>query len=454
MPLQTPRSPSAPRSRAIHAVIGLLSSVLGLQLYLAEPIRGQMAATFVASSSEEGSPEPAPIQAPATKDQSEHLARIGVDRWHASGFRGKGVKVAVLDTGFKGLRSYLGKGLPNHVTARSFRADGNMEARESMHGILCGEVIHALAPDAELLFADWDIGRVDQFLAAVQWARQEGARVINCSVITPSWSDGDGGGAVHQALAGILGSGGSASDLVCFASAGNTIDRHWSGSFHAGADGFHEWKPGQIDNMLKPWPNEKVAVEAYWHPGADYDLFIYDNFTGKEVTHVGTSHNQNDRYSAVVRFVPEAGHTYRIRLRLAKGPAGLFHLTTTFGSIACTTSQASVCFPADGKAVVAMGAADSEGHRMWYSACGPNSAQPKPDLVAQIPFPSLIREKPFGGTSAASPQGAGLAALLLSRHPNWTPDQVRATMRTSAKDLEKPGHDFQTGYGLLRLPRE
>src|SRR6202008_4990249 len=121
--------------------------------------------------------------------------------------------------------------LPEHVTARSFRADGNMEARDSQHGILCGEVVHAIAPEAELLFADWDIGRVDQFLEAVRWARQQGARIITCSVITPSWSDGEGGGVVHQALAGLLGTGKSASDLVCFASAGNTIERHWSGLF-------------------------------------------------------------------------------------------------------------------------------------------------------------------------------------------------------------------------------
>jgi len=389
------------------------------------------------------------------RQQFAHLAQMGVDRWQAAGYRGKGVKVAVLDTGFRGYRSFLGKGLPAHVTARSFRSDGNMEARDSQHGILCGEVVHAIAPDAELLFADWDVGQVEQFLAAVRWARQEGARIITCSVITPSWSDGEGGGVVHQALAGILGTGKSASDLVCFASAGNTIERHWSGLFHDGGAGFHEWRSGQQDNLLRPWPNERVAVEAYWHPGADYDLFVYDNDTGKEVTHVGTDHNRGDHSSAVIRFIPEPGHTYRVRVRLAKGPGGLFHLTTTFGYLDCTTPSASICFPADGKEVVAMGAVDDDGHRMAYSACGPNSSSPKPDLVAWVPFPSLIRRnKPFGGTSAASPQGAALAALVLSRHPHSSPDQVRAMLQKSAKDLETPGHDYETGYGLIRLPRE
>jgi subtilisin family serine protease len=406
----------------------------------------------VASSSEEAAPASVVSRSPAERQQLEHLARMGVERWHTAGFRGKGVKVAVLDTGFRGYRSFLGKGLPDHVLAHSFRADGNMEARDSQHGILCGEVVHALAPEAELLFADWDVGRVDQFLEAVRWARREGARVITCSVITPSWSDGEGGGVVHQALAGILGAGSSPASLLCFASAGNTINRHWSGLFHDGGNGFHEWKPGVKDNYLKPWPDERVAVEAYWRPGADYDLQVNDDDTGRQVTHAGTDHNQGDRSSAVIRFVPESGHTYRVRLRLTRGPAGLFHLTTTFGSLDCTTPSASICFPADGKAVVAMGAVDGTEHRMWYSACGPNSPQPKPDLVARVPFPSLIRSRPFGGTSAASPQGAGLAALLLCHHPDWAPDQVRAALRGAAKDLDKPGHDFETGYGLIRLP--
>src|SRR5262245_56965621 len=67
------------------------------------------------------------------------LARLGADHWHAAGFRGQGVKVAILDSGFRGYRAFLGKGLPTHVTARSFRNDGNLEAKDSRHGILCGE---------------------------------------------------------------------------------------------------------------------------------------------------------------------------------------------------------------------------------------------------------------------------------------------------------------------------
>ena len=58
------------------------------------------------------------------------------------------------------------------------------------------------------------------------------------------------------------------------------------------------------------------------------------------------------------------------------------------------------------------------------------------------------------GPSAAAPQGSGLAALWLCRHPDWTPDRVRAELRTDAFDLGPRGHDWETGYGLIHLPRE
>ncbi len=78
-----------------------------------------------------------------------YLTFVGVERWHKLGYRGQGCKVAVLDSGFRGYREFLGKGLPAFVTAKSFRTDHSFEARDSQHGILCAEVIHTLAPAAQ-----------------------------------------------------------------------------------------------------------------------------------------------------------------------------------------------------------------------------------------------------------------------------------------------------------------
>jgi hypothetical protein len=53
------------------------------------------------------------------------------------------------------------------------------------------------------------------------------------------------------------------------------------------------------------------------------------------------------------------------------------------------------------------------------------------------------------GTSMASPHVAGGAALVLSRHPDWSVDAVRQALRVSARDLGAPGLDPVHGYGRL-----
>jgi subtilisin family serine protease len=416
-------------------------------------VAGQSASTTPAGSSEEPcAGEPAIARDASTqKERGEHLARIGVDQWQSAGVRGKGVKVAIIDSGFRGYRNYLGKALPDRVTARSFRYDADLEAKDSQHGILCGEVVHALAPDAELLLANWEPDSPDTFLAAVQWARDKGARVISCSVIMPSWSDGEGGGPIHEKLAKLLGQGKNAGDILCFASAGNTAERTWSGKFHAGTDGCHEWLPGKTDNLLRPWGSTRVTLELCCQTATTYDLQVIDDSTSRPV---GAEDYREPKAPAnhSLRFDPEPNHQYRVRVQLKKGEPGPFHLVALGSGLSYSTTRGSVCFPADGPSVLAVGAVDYDGHRAAYSSCGPNSSMPKPDLVAPVPFPSLWRDRPFAGTSAAAPQAAGIAALLWSQHPDWTASQLRSTLQKSARDLGPVGHDCETGYGLVRLP--
>jgi subtilisin family serine protease len=361
------------------------------------------------------------------------------------------VKIAILDSGFRGYHDFLGTILPERVTARSFRGDGNLEAKDSQHGILCGEVIHALAPDADLLLANWEPDRPEQFLAAARWARAQGARLISCSVIMPSWSDGEGGGPVHDALRRILGGGKESGDVLCFASAGNTAQRHWTGPFQEGEGGWHEWEPAHADNTLKPWGSEPVAVEMCWHGDADYDLAVEDTGTGEEVVH-SPARTATQRCSAVTHFVPRPLHTYAVRVHRAKGTPGPFHLVALGAGLEFATERGSIPFPGDGPEVIAVAAVDAKGQRQPYSSCGPNSSEPKPDLAAAVPFPSNWRSRPFAGTSAAAPQAAAAAALLWSHNPQWTACQVREALQTSAHDLGPWGHDAETGYGLLALP--
>src|SRR5947209_4118544 len=139
------------------------------------------------------------------------------------------------------------------------------------------------------------------------------------------WHAAGFGGRGHEALARTLGPGKVAGDVLCFASAGNTAQRHWAGPFHAGREGFHEWRPGQTDNRLTPWGDERVSVELCWPCGPAYQLFVFDALTGEEV---GRSSGQcgAERCSAVVQFHPKAERAYDVRVRLVRGRPGSFHV--------------------------------------------------------------------------------------------------------------------------------
>jgi subtilisin family serine protease len=385
------------------------------------------------------------------QDRAAHLLALGIPAWHQAGYRGQGITIAVLDSGFRDYHAYLAWTLPADVLTHSFRTDRNLEAKQSQHGLLCGEVIHALAPDAKLLFANWDGDHPEQFLEAMRWARAQGARVVSCSLIMPSWSDGEGGGPVHAALRRILGTGDKPSDVLCVASAGNTAHRHWSGLFQRSKGDWHEFVAGRVDNTLTPWSDERVSVELCWHTDGNFDLLVNDMTTGHEAA-ASLAAGHPNRRCAVARFVPERTHRYAVRVRLDAGPADAFHLVALGGDLEYSTSHGSISFPADGPEVIAVGAVNRAGERMSYSSCGPNSSRPKPDLMAPVPFPCQCGSRYFSGTSAAAPQAAALAALWWSRNPNWTAAQVRHALRKSARDLGAPGHDYETGYGVIALP--
>jgi subtilisin family serine protease len=417
------------------------------------------------------------------RDQANHLTFLGVDRWHLCGYRGQGIKIAILDTGFRGYRAYLGNTLPARIQTRCFRDDGNFEGKNSQHGILCAEVVHALAPEAELLLATWEPDSSERFLEAARWAKESGARIISCSVLMPSWSDGDGGGDFHQELRRILrsdrvqsdrGSGvffrpmltdsvdsaaisgglkktpDPLSDALLFACAGNTAQRHWTGRFHAGTDGFHEWQPDQTINNLRPWGYDRVSVELYCQAATQYEIIVRDE-NAEEVSRSKLVSGTTGP-SVAARFVPQPQSTYQVQVRLKQGKPGNFHLVVLGGTLSIVTSQGSVACPADGTEAIAVGAVTRAGRRLDYSSCGLETHALKPDFVAPVPFPTTVRSQAFSGTSAAAPQAAALAAVLWSRHPQWNADQIRAILVKSAHDVGPPGPDCETGFGMIALP--
>lgn len=53
------------------------------------------------------------------------------------------------------------------------------------------------------------------------------------------------------------------------------------------------------------------------------------------------------------------------------------------------------------------------------------------------------------GTSFAAPLVSGVASLILAKNPNLSAEQVKRMLLMSADDLEAPGWDPLTGYGML-----
>lgn len=385
---------------------------------------------------------------------ASHLNLLGVPRWHANGFAGQGVKVAVLDTGFRDWRRSAGREIAAEPMWKSFRADADLEARDSRHGVLCAEVVNAIAPRTQTLFANWEPDNPASFLQAVRWAKEQGAKIITCSVVVPSWSDGDGGGPIHRELERILGDGTHPGDALFFASAGNTALRHWSGNLCTDKDGWHHWTPGDVHNRLQPWGAEPVLVELYGSLRRNMVMQVVDSATGAVVAEGRPRFESSDPAwtRASVRVEPMAGRSYSVRLFAASGGVGSrFHLVVLGGNLEIATFEGSVPFPGDGREVIAVGAIDREGKRLAYSSCGVDRG-PRPELAGMVPFPCKGRDKPFSGTSAAAPQAAAVAAVIWSRHPDWTAAQVKQALQRSAQDVGAEGVDNETGHGLVRLP--
>ncbi len=390
-----------------------------------------------------------------TAERLRLFERLGVLSWHTRGWRGRGMKVAILDSGFHGYREHLGKALPKTLSVRSFRFDGNLEAKDSQHGILCAEVIHSLAPEAELLLANWEPEHPQQFLAAVRWARREGARIVSCSIIMPTWSDCEGRGRVHEELTRLLSPTGGEGHALFFASAGNTAQRHWSGSFEDDGEGYHVWKRDDgiavAENVIRPWGRERVSVELCCLLGDRYEVSVLDASTKKVVTRA-TSRGLGGANCAVAAFMPETDREYRVRVHAVGKTKGKFHLVVLGGSLLHARSVGSIPFPGDGAEVIAVGAVDTSGRRLTYSSCGAKGGAIKPDFVATVPFPSGWRSRPFAGTSAAAPQAGALAALLWSRHPEWNAEQIRDALKVASRPCSANSAIWETGHGLLALP--
>jgi serine protease AprX len=106
--------------------------------------------------------------------------------------------------------------------------------------------------------------------------------------------------------------------------------------------------------------------------------------------------------------------------------------------------------------VIAVGAVDSAGKIASFSSPGPTAdGRIKPEvcawgvsnLVAAVARDGTDTYVTGSGTSYATPLVAGVVALLLEAHPEWTPTQVRNALMNTAGNAAAPNNDY--GWGIV-----
>jgi len=123
------------------------------------------------------------------------LSEITPD-WAWGGSTGKGVRVAVVDTGIEHDHPAVGGQVRGGVVIEwdalaedNLRYEPDDPPRDvAGHGTACAGIIHSLAPEAELysvrVLGTNMSGRAYQFAAGVDWAMENGMDVVNLSLST------------------------------------------------------------------------------------------------------------------------------------------------------------------------------------------------------------------------------------------------------------------------------
>lgn len=112
----------------------------------------------------------------------------------------------------------------------------------------------------------------------------------------------------------------------------------------------------------------------------------------------------------------------------------------------------SLLAPSDSPGIISVGAVDWAGEVADFSGRGPTTdGRIKPELVAPgVDLASLDAGESGvsarSGTSLAAPFIAGLAAITIEAHPDWTLGQLRAALLAAGDQSAEPGND--RGWGL------
>jgi subtilisin family serine protease len=391
------------------------------------------------------------VRRPYEASLSEGVPIIGTEVWTGSGYTGSGTTVAVVDSGFSGYAQRLGTDLPAAVTTRSFRLDG-LTSAGSGHGTAVAEIVHDVAPGADLILVSIDNDLM--FPSLVDFLISSGVDVVTMSI---GWTNGpyDGSADITTEVERATAAG-----ILWVNAAGNEAETHWAGSaIDADNDDSYEFPDGSEINGFTVPPGGRFSVDLAWtNRNADLDLCLME-YTGADANVARCAQTTQEpgnvpveailwqnptgstkRYGYTIRHW--SGSPGRIDVFVGGQAAGLDHVDPS----------SSLVVPAESPHVLAVGAVHHQDPAVvaTYSSRGPSVAgYVKPDLVA----PSHVTTASvgtFSGSSAAAPHVAGMAALLLSTD-GMSPGLARTELERSAVPLG-PGDKTNTwGWGRAHV---
>ena len=398
-----------------------------------------------------------------TAIESEGVNLTEADIYHNAGYDGTGVKVAVIDVGFKYLSDAISNDeLPDYVTkidcTGTSCVSSDFTSESDNHGTAVAEIVYDMAPGASLYLikvAD----RLD-LSNAKDYAVDNGINIINLSggYLNQNFLDG----ACWATNAVCTAEDAYAHNILWVNAAGNETQRHYEAVFtDPDSNGWHNVSGSDETLRISANANDTIEVYLTWDAwpttDQDYDLYLY-NSSRVEVDQSLNSQTGTQQPTEYISYtVPSDGAgTYYIAIY--KYGATSDHLLELFSAnhdLSDAVASGSLLNPADADSVLSVGAIDyndwTTGPQEFYSSQGPTTdGRIKPDIMGPDKVSNSI-EGIFAGTSASTPHVAGAAALIIQKNPGISVDQLMNLLTSTAIDMGVSGKDNIFGYGRLDL---
>ena len=379
------------------------------------------------------------------------------------GVRGQGVKVAVIDYGFKGADELLGD-MPARWWYYDYTGEG-IYAGDSVHGTACAEIVHDMAQEAELYL--YKVGDLVDLENAKDRCIRNGIDIINHSAGWFGTGIGDGRGEACDIVNDAADNG-----ILWVNSAGNNAKSHYDGFwFDSDDDGWQNFSGDDEVLAFEAEKGDEIRIFLTWNdwPSSrqNYDLYLSFTNSSGDLEFADESTDRQDILGGdpveSIEYDVERSGKYGIIVRSEDArPRRLkiWSLNHDFEEFA--VAENSIGSPADARGAMSVGAVHFDYYNLgWiadYSSQGPTTdGRFKPELVA----PSGVSTVSYGeseffygytGTSAAAPHVAGAAALIKSANPSYSRTQLWNALIAATVDIGTRGRDNDSGYGKLVLP--